>query len=479
MPVRQPLVGDRRLQQFRITEPAADELQAGRQAIGRETAWNADGRLAGLIGKTGQLAEHPGTADRAGLGVEIARLDRYGRHDRGGRKQEIVFVHDVCAFGNEGLALAKCLLIHRNRDVPAKQQTRCNVGRQFVVMVAHPLGMDLVGLGEADRAPAIDASLQCRQSNVLQRAAKPLKVTDGGVEDGLDFTGQVGAEHRFQNTDLQAVQVQFFRRHPERWPVPGRGIPVVGSRHGLEDQSAIPCGSSERSGMVEARTQWLDAMTAGQAKGRLQSRNAAQGCRQAHRTTGVGPQRGGHHARRDGACRTRTRTATGTLGIPGIARRCADGIDAGWTIGKFVQAGHADDDRAGLAQPVNDMGIERTDLGRVDPTATGSLLTTHGKKVLDAQGNAVEGAAGSALRDFAFGLFCLGQRGVRIPGEERPESLVATFDPADARLHAIERREPAGSNASADGAERVFRIGCTGLHAQPCAAGMAVRSNMP
>ncbi len=194
---------------------------------------------------------------------------------------------------------------------------------------------------------------------------------------------RVDRELAAQHADARALQsVRFQPRVIVEGDVPGR---VGGGRIGgvatgqcRQQQRRVRHAAGHRSGGVLAERDRDDAVAADQADRRLQPDHAADRGRADDAAVGFGADAGGGEVGRNGDRAAGTGAAGIAIQHVGIAGLAAAGAPSGSGMGgtevrPFAQVGLAQDDRAGLAQALDQEGVaggpeilQRQRTGRVD-----------------------------------------------------------------------------------------------------------------
>ena len=154
------------------------------------------------------------------------------------------------------------------------------------------------------------------------------------------------------DADFHAFQSRFRVRRSRAsgaWRWPDRGVVT---RQRLQQHRAILGGPGHRADMIPAEGGRRDAGAADETVGRLDAGDAAQRSRPADRAAGVGSNTAENQA--CGDRRTGAAAAAGgeMIRVPGVSRRRPRQIERGSAIGEFMRREFADQDRAGLGEPL-------------------------------------------------------------------------------------------------------------------------------
>ena len=138
-----------------------------------------------------------------------------------------------------------------------------------------------------------------------------------------------------------------------------RRVVRVGAADHLQAERGILHRPRERADLIERRREGDEAVARDAAVRGFHAHDAAERRRLANRSARVRAQRERRHAGRDGHGRSAARSAGNPIGAQGLR----DGPNAR-VLGRrshreFVAVRLADDDRAGLLEPLDDRGVER------------------------------------------------------------------------------------------------------------------------
>lgn len=240
------------------------------------------------------------------------------------------------------------------------------------------------------------------------------QIVDGGADE-LDDFGVVGcvAEEGFENPDLCALQSARLEGggEVELGGVAGGGIVRVFAGGGVENGGEVGHRAGERAAGILRDGEGDDATDAGEALGGAEAGEVIDGGGDADGATGVRAHAGGGETGGDGGPGTAAGAAgvaRGVVGVAGLAEGGTDGGDAG---GEFVEVGLGDEDGTGVAEFLHLEGVGIGGEPEEGERAGGSGHVAGGVVVLDDDGDAVEGAAGTAGFAFAIESFGFGEGG--------------------------------------------------------------------
>ena len=123
------------------------------------------------------------------------------------------------------------------------------------------------------------------------------------------------------------------------------------------EQRAIGDAARHRPGGVAGVRDRHDALLRPAAGRRPEADDAAQRRGNAHRAAGVRADAAGHHARAHRDAGAAARAAGNAARVVRIARRAERGVVVGDAVRELVQVGLAEDERAGVEQPLHDRRV--------------------------------------------------------------------------------------------------------------------------
>ncbi len=202
-----------------------------------------------------------------------------------------------------------------------------------------------LGLAHQQPGTASAGRGERRRWQWLQAMPQPDQHPQSVLEGGLHVRRHLGGIAKIDHTDAQTSGL-------------GRAI-VDGARlragrikpgHQLQQQAQIACGAGQRTDMVQAPAQGHRATGADRTPAWLQPDHAAVACRNAHRTHGVGAQRGRAQA---GGYRCAAATTGAARRVAVAVRVMAGAVERIVVVRahcRFMHVELANDHRAGRAQ---------------------------------------------------------------------------------------------------------------------------------
>ena len=278
--------------------------------------------------------------------------------------------------------------------------------------------------------------------DLLDRSARIAQNGAGGVHAGANAgRGRVVVPERCDEPETEAAEAGRRR-------IDGR------SREPAQKSRGIRAAARDRPGVIERPGEHRDARERHQAVRRLQPHRAAIGGGDADRAPGIGPHGRVTEAGGDGCSRAAAGAARGAAGVPRIVGLPHPGIDR--AVSEFEQIGLGDQHRARRAQVRDHGGIARRGRGEdgVGAEARDRACDVH--QILDADGDAVQGAAIAAGRELFLGPRGVGAGGFSKSAHDGVELAVVAVDPLEAGFHDRRRRQraaPVIPTERGDGAE--------------------------
>ena len=215
---------------------------------------------------------------------------------------------------------------------------------------------------------------------------------------------------------------------------------MVIASHRAEQQARVAGGPGQRARVVEAERVRIDPAEAHAAVGRLEADDPAARGRATDRATGVGTGRAWAQERRHGRAGSAARASGRAVESPRVARWPVPRIVGRRARGELVSVALADQDRAGIPQPANRLGILRRDVVAEERGAMSGPHAIGVEDVLEANRNAVERAAPTAGRELGFRP---ARPRARLGGHDGHESVqhrIESLDAREMRLGHLHRR---------------------------------------
>ena len=166
--------------------------------------------------------------------------------------------------------------------------------------------------------------------------------------------------------------------------------PVARSRDRLEHQRDIFGRARHRTGHLQRVPRPVGRMGRDEADRRTQTDDAAERCRDAERTAEIGAFGERNHAGGERRGAAAGRSARALAGVPGIARPAEDFVERVAAGGEFRAVGLAEDDRARVPEPSDDLSVLVGHVVGVDRRTVRGPQRGDRRDVLDADGQSAE-----------------------------------------------------------------------------------------
>ena len=134
----------------------------------------------------------------------------------------------------------------------------------------------------------------------------------------------------------------------------GEAVGQIECRGQVVHERGVVEGGREDRHAVERAARWHHACIAERATGGFESDDIVKACGDAPRAGSIRPKREGDDAARDDRGRPRTRATRDVLGVEAVGRDAVRGTHAHEAGCELIEIGFADDDGAGVGQPLHD-----------------------------------------------------------------------------------------------------------------------------
>ena len=161
---------------------------------------------------------------------------------------------------------------------------------------------------------------------------------------------------------------------------------------GLGDQAGVAGVATERARCAERRAHAEVVVVGERAVGDLEADDTAVRRGQSRRAAAVAADAAGDEPSRDRRRRSTGRAAGAMLEVPRVRMHAVGRHDAGGAHARLVLVGHADDHRAGVAQPPEAAGLRRRD--QLERCAVARPAPRQRVHVLDRDRHAVQRSVG-------------------------------------------------------------------------------------